>query len=78
MLMEIDENTIKLEDIEAVEIPEAEVVSESHGESMFPIHKPDRRDKAELVHLRNGGKLLQQPLWSGNAKGPSLQRLCRA
>ena len=39
MLMEIDENTIKLEDIEAVEIPEAEVVSESHGESMFPIHK---------------------------------------
>ena len=39
VIMDIDEREIKRLEATAIEIPMADVVSESHGKSMFPIHK---------------------------------------
>ena len=38
-ILEIDESEIRRPDAEAVEIPMSEIVSESHGKTLFPIHK---------------------------------------
>ena len=38
-ILEIDEELIKRQDTEVMEIPQSEVVSELHGKSLFPMHK---------------------------------------
>ncbi|CAE6912471.1 unnamed protein product [Symbiodinium sp. CCMP2592] len=38
-IMDIDEAEIKRTDVEVVEIPMSEIVSEAHGKTIFPIHK---------------------------------------
>ena len=38
-ILEIDEETIRRQDTELMEIPQSEIVSELHGKSLFPMHK---------------------------------------